>query len=306
MRVNLPALSAGVAVGLILASLSLGVGSTHVACSRGALVGWSGVLAAPDAIGLSPPGGAVTFSWENNWGNVGGAGGGDIRGGPTSLWNSTNAYFEVDNWTLYSVVSRTLAGPGERTPCPTYDVGTGTPGNQTVPWGGCAGCPVANATPPGVGERLEIPRQINYSIPNASVWVDTTFLDAGYGPVPNATLTWHVQAGQIVDSGLSLGADRPVQLWPYYNGTRLFGLAISVTYTSMGLDIPVRLLNGTMIDIGQTYPGDMFLGGDSTSYFANFTYILPAVSDQGTWQVYTAGSGGPLSIDGLLFVQSST
>jgi len=300
MKFWIPAIAVGLVVGFAVSAIVLGVGTTHRVCSRGALVGWSGDLATPEAVGLAPPGGYVKFEWQSIIQPLNGPGGGGLGGGPTLLENSTAGYYEVDNWTLYNVDTTYALGWGASPHCANYMMGLGGGNNETIPWGGCAGCPIAPPTPAGVGERLEIPTQVQYGTLN------TTILDASYGGTPNGTFSWYVQGGGVVETGLPGLSSLPVTLSSFYSKDTLFGLAITIRQTSESLDIPMHMTRGGVTDIAGSFPADWDLsGGLSVHYWDNNTYVLPLSTDQGSWAIYVPGSGAGIGLNGLLFVQTS-
>lgn len=294
------ALAVGIAIGLIIPVLVYTVGSTHVECTRGELLGWSRWLAMPEATGLAPPGGFVTFTWEelSVWSNPFSLEG--LGGGPTGLLNSTVAYYRVANWTMFAVDSDAVPGAGPSVTCPSYELGLGANGNQTLPFGGCAGCPVSPPTPAGVGSRLVIPSQVTYGNLSSSL------LDASYGPTPNGSFAWSLVGGNLSVTGPSGLAGLNVVFEPYFNDSKIVGLAITIRQTLEQLEIPIRLLTGGTVDVPASYPTDWDLDSPATQhYWDNNTYLLPASDDQGSWNVYVPGAGSEFGLAGLLFVQTA-
>ena len=273
-------LAVGVAIGLVLTAGMLGTGATHLVCSQGPVIGWSGWLATPYTIPLAPPGGLVNSSF---WIDIGGA---PVYGESTVPQNFSSADTDTLNWSLHSENTATAPGWGSSTPCPGSDLVMGPSA------GGCGGCQVAPPATPGVGQRLEVPSRFA---------VDSALINASYGTTPIASFSW-TQAGEGTQwSNLGTGAF-PAGVGSFYEYGHLIGLYLQIQVSSIHFGVPIRLTSGTMEIFPASFPESV----PGTGYAANMTYVFPSVTDQGTWDVYAAGAGSPYSVGGLVFEQTAT
>jgi|GEM_PF-3148834 len=279
----------GIAVGVAFPAIVLGVGVTHVVCTKGPMIGWSGALATPDMVSLAPPGGFVNSSYKVPGGS----------GYSTIPQNSSFGNFEVYNWTLNSTISSVALGWGANGPCPGDTLGTGPVGGN-IPWGGCFGCPVAAPAPSGIGHRLIVPQQVFYcSLPSA-------IMEATYGAAPNATVTWNESGGGVTWRNSTGLLGLPVTFGPFYEHGVLYGFAITLTQSGIHFGIPIHLITGGVENISASFPQDFQWSPPGGVYLSiTMTYVLPATTAQGTWAIYVAGAGSPFSVGGLLFEQTA-
>jgi hypothetical protein len=292
-------LSIGVVVGLILAGLTLGVG-THTVCVQGAAVGTGGPLLSPYDIAIAPPGGYVNSSWST-WQNSS-EGSSQTSGGSAFPFNSSTSSFDIDNWTLYAERSTSTLGLGSEPRCPAYSL-VASPGWSVAGISGCFGCSVLPATSGGIGQRVIVPPQFYLDT------VPSVLVNGSYDSQPLSTVSFSLaQNGDWEQSnannnlsgyGITFGEF-------IYNGTG-FGASFSVTYKQSHFGVPIRFTNGTIED---------FLGGlptdeNSTLYSGNLsvsvtmTYVLPAASSASTWEVFLPGGDSPYALEGLLFEQTA-
>jgi len=299
----------GIALGVALPVTAFGIGashSTHLVCVEGSLLGSSGPLATPVAIGVAPPGGYVSY------------GGGVLTSGQTNSTgsfvpsdfplNNSSADLMIFNWTLHSQTAATVIGAGASATCPeailapTQDIPRGDPSNCTL-W------PIASPVPFGIGQRTAIPSQFQLGrIPSAIV-------NQSYPPVPIGNFTW--------DTGNSSGL--PTISWTYapqiehappWNITvtigpsvwpptpGYFGLAIMLDVHSIAFGVPIHLLNGTEETVPASFPANwIWNASGQSSMEAQISYVIPAATGEGTWNVYLAGGSNPLAPAGLLFQQ---
>ena len=283
----------GIAVGLILPSAVL-VYNTHVVCSVGSMLGWSGDLLTPVDIALAPPGGFILPEYEmktiyDNGNHVAGQG-----SYGTVLSNASIADFDVINWTLLSVQSSSAPLGGSSGPCPAYQYGYGAGSGG----GGCGGCTIAPPVAAGVGHRLNLTEQFTFA--NLS----SALINAAYGATPDATFSWNGSASDVTIGNPSALTALPATAAPYYVNGSMWGLAITVRERSLEEGIPFHLKAGGEINLPLVYPQDNYPGCQCVSeLWINNTYVLPLSTDQGTWDVYWAGAGGPFAPPDLLFVQ---
>ena len=288
----------GVVVGVALAGAVLGIGTTHIVCSAGPVLGQSGTLVAPWEVEIAPPGGYVNMSYQvqtvfNQSLTVGFGGWNDVP------LNSTHADVSGYNWTLRGEQASVVAGWGPDPACTGRTlVATPALANGSS---GCAGCPVGASVPAGVGERTVVPTQFSYN------GVPSVLINASYGATPVADFSWDVTDGAPVWSNPGDFDGLPVSLGPFYEAGRLYGLGITISFTSLGFEVPIVLTSGQTIDLPASFPAAFSPGiGATTTLSEVMTYILPATSGQGTWAVYLPGNGGPYSLGGLLFEQTAT
>lgn len=285
----------GVVVGFLLPSAAFGVGASHTICSTGREIGWSGALATPDAIAMAPPGGFVVTQWWVYWfietDHRSGEGGFN-----TAPVNSTSSWFDTVNWTLSSIVSSNEPGWGTSEHCLEYSYGFGS-GNASVGVSGCGGCPILPPVPQGIGNRLNLPDQFSYG--NLS----SVMINASYGPTPDGTFSWHMSGNRSVLTGLTT---LPVNTSLFYQNGAVLGLAITLHQRGTAFGIPFQLASGGTLNLPASLPTDISEGcACQSEMWINNTYILPIATDQGTWNVYWPGEGGPFSPAGLLFIQTA-
>lgn len=291
MKKRLPVvLAVAAAIGFAITAVSFGVGATHIVCSQGPVLGWSGTLASPIAIAPAPPGGYVNSSYSlttvyNSTYEAGESGWSDLP------QNSSSADSEDLNWTLFSERSTTALGWGSEAQC-NGDVlvpGTGL--------GGCGGCVVAPPAPAGIGQRLVVPSQLYNDSSSA-------LINASYSPTPIATITWSGNQSGVQWTNPAALSDRAT-IGPFYEYGHLFGLGISVRQSSIGFGVPIHLLAGGNEIVTASFPQDWPAGPPGgTTLTIEMTYVLPESSAQGTWAVYLPGGEGSFSPGGLLFEQT--
>ena len=283
------AIALGIALGVAFPALALGVGATHVICTKGPVIGWSGALATPDMVSIAPPGGSVNSSYSVPGGS----------GYSAIPQNSSSAFFDVYNWTLNSTISSVALGWGSNAPCPGDSLGTGPVGGN-VPWSGCGGCAVAAPAPSGVGQRLIIPQQVFYgSLPSA-------LMNATYGMTPNASVTWNESGGGVTWTNSTGLSGLPVTFAPFYEYGALYGFAITLKQSGIHFGIPIHLITGGVENIAASFPQDLQRSSPGGVYLSiTMTYVFPATTAQGTWAIYRAGAGSPFSVGGLLFEQTA-
>ncbi len=282
-RVRELALVTGVVVGLLLSSLGLGLPPTYGGCATGRVVGWSGPIAVPVALGIPPPGGLVTWSFaltthDGPWTNT-------TSGSTRAPVNSTVAVtFEV-NWTAVEASPVSPAGAGAGAACPSIRLVPHSLGPT------CLGCPVAPSAPAGLGQRSAVPPQFTVgSVPSVS-------LNATYPADPFASFSWSAAGANLSvrDDG-NFSGYLPSVAAVFVDGS-FVGLGLSVRVSALSYGVPIRLMNGTYTTVGTSTPG----GFPGASFDLNVTYIFPADRDQGRWNVYFAGEGSPYPLGGLLF-----
>ena len=287
----------GVVVGLALAGAVLGVGATHIVCSAGPVLGQSGTLVTPLDVALAPPGGYVNASWllktvfsQNE--SV------SILEWSTFPENSTRTDIFAYNWTLRGENSSTAPGWGSDSPCDGRTlIESGALANGSS---GCGGCPIAPAVPAGVGQRTIVPEQFYYN------GVPSVLINASYGEAPIASFSWNDTAGALTWSNPGGFDGLPVSLAPFYEFGVLYGLGITLSLSGIGFDVPIQLTNGQSITVPTSFPAAFNTQETSTTTMSiTMTYILPLSTDQGSWNAYLPGDGGPFSLGGLLFEQTA-
>ncbi len=288
----------GVAVGLLIPALVLGVGATHLVCTVGPVIGSSGWIASPDAFALAPPGGFVNFSFYEL--TVFNSSSSSAWGSYSELPLNTSVMdFNAVNWTLHDENSSVAFGWGSNAPCRGVSLAPGF-GGAVPGLSGCSG-PITQPAPAGVGQRLDVPLQFTAcGLPSAVV-------NATYGSTPLATFSW-------VANATSVGWDDPPALQaigaspgPFNEHGQLFGLAITLKATTIDFGVPIHLLNGSQEIIPASFPQDYPWGPPGgTNLTISWTYVLPMTTGQGTWSVYLPGDSGPFSPGGLLFEQTSS
>ena len=298
-RPVLQGLAIGTVAGLALFAAVVGVGLVHRVCVEGPEIGWSGPLASPLAIVLAPPGGLVNFSfWIETVFNPDYSTG--FGGGSAIPANNTFSDFEVVNWTLNASSSAEALGWGPSTPCPVGYLGpSGVTGQSEM--SACAGCPLAPPVPPGVGHRLTIPQPLGQgSIPYAIV-------NLSYPATPIATLGWDIRgAGIQWTNPIGLGPLN-VAVGPFYFNGSLLGLGLTLPLDQIDFGVWFHLSNGGSEVLPASFPADWIVGPQGgSSMTMSMTYVLPASTDQGEWEVFLPGNGGAFSPGGLLFEQINT
>lgn len=288
-------LSVGLALGLVVGAalpiVAFGVGTTHVVCSPGPVIGWSGPLATPFEVALAPPGGFVNLSYnmpgEFGWSDL--------------PMNDSTADYGVYNWTVSSQNRTEALGWGSNAPCSQITLGvSATLGNPPPPWGGCGGCQVAPPAPSGIGQRLSVPQQLFYST------LPTALMNATYGVTPNATITWNESNGGVTWSNPAGLSGLPVTIGPFYEFGRLYGLNVTLKQSEIRFGIPIHLITGGTETVPASFPLDFPYHYSEPNYLSiTMTYVFPAATAQGTWEIYLAGAGSPYSVGGLLFEQTA-
>lgn len=292
------ALAAGAVVGFLLPAIALGVGTSHLVCVVGGITGWSGVIATPTDIALAPPGGAVNYSSSLNtvWSSTDASGLTGASEAPLN-WSTVDMYQQ--NWTFRSESTQRVLGWGASPQCPGVLTANGGP---TGEYGACFACLIANATPSGVGNRLLIPQPVVVEgTPLASV-------NLSYAPSPAGSLSWTATSTGVVSLSESAGLrELPVSVEPFYELGQFIGLGITLLQQQqLSFGVPIHFLNGSTVVVPASLPTDWPVGpAGATSFSLTLTYVLPASTDQGSWAVYLAGSGGAISAAGLLFEQTS-
>jgi hypothetical protein len=284
-RPLLVGLVAGVALGVALPALVLGLVATHQDCVRGDVLGWSGHLAVPLALGVPPPGGFVNWSFAF----VTHSGPWSSSGRTVSPSNSTEVQFMVVNWTAYAESPVTTVGWGPSPACPPIALGA----PNILPTG-CS-CILTPGVAGGVGVRTAIPSQGAWGAD------PTPLLNGSYPASPVATFSWNITHGDLFVTFLS-GASRFLgDVTPYqsYHGAPYSGLALQVHQNETDFGIPVHLLNGTTLTLPSGTP--QWLSGSTLT--VTETYIFPGANDNQTWAMYVAGGGSPYPLGGYLFEQ---
>ena len=273
----------GVAVGVTFTTVVVGVGVSHQACAQGEVVGWSGNLAAIDALGVPPPGGLVNWTFFIN----NSASGGSEWGGTTAPVNSTEVDLTVQNWTAVAETPVTESGWGHAVACPAFQILPPSPAG-----GSCLGCVLAPGVPGGVGERTAIP-QVGFrgSTP-------TPLLNGSYPSTPLGTFSWSIVDGDLYTNFGNLTGFSGYAYQPKFGGPYA-GLAIHASIDEVGFGIPIHFLNGTELTIPSGAPQGL-LGGNLE---IQVTYIFPGIGGNSTWAMYAAGGGSDYPLGGYLFEQ---
>ncbi len=278
-KVSLPSLAVGIAAGVLLSGAVLGVGVTHLECSQGSVVGWSGSLATPIALGIPPPGGLVNWSFSL----------GSSSGSMQQPVNSTSFDYAVMNWTAVAETPITVAGWGPSAAgCPSLRLVYPITAN-----GGCAGCSLAPGVPGGIGEKTVIPEVVSLGS------VETPYLNASYPTLPLGTFSWNIVGGGGIYTDFSNltqfgGAARAYQQYP---GAPFSGLELNVVVHDVGFGVPIHLRNGTLVIL----PSDTPQWSPGTGLDLQISYIFPGAGDNRTWAMYAAGAGSPYPLGGYLF-----
>lgn len=292
------ALVAGVALGLLVPAVAFGVGATHVVCVVGGVTGWSGPLASPVDIALAPPGGYETYSWSlaTKWSSTDWTG---TSGSSSLLANWSRVDFYYLNWTYQPESSRLVPGWGSTHPC--SGLVRASDNAAGVPFGGCGACVIANATPAGVGQRLNVPQPAN----SAGTLLANVNLSYASSPVGSVDFE-ATSAGGLQWSESPAVRGLPITTGPFYENGQLFGLAITLTQDELAFGVPIHFLNGSNKVLPTSLPNGWPIGpAGATILQVVVTYILPVSSGQGSWSVYLAGPGPGVSAGGLLFEQMS-
>lgn len=295
-RVAWLAVVVGVAVGVALPT-GVVVTATHTVCVQGAALGSSGDVQTFQGVFVSPPGGVVagsaleiTTGWTNGsrwWSGFG------VSGSSNGTW----AMLGEGSWTLFAQSSGVAFGWGPAVTCSSTVL---VPENFTPAGQGICACQIAGPVPGTVGTRVNLSWSYNASAPVnladfAANYSNQPLGTFAYGLSSDENPVWAESAG-LVAMGLTAR--------PYYDpqdGVEGVGLSYSLPSGQPGMGIPIRLLNGSMTIVDTS---DSQLDPSST-YFTNLTYVFPVGTDQGTWAVYGAGLGSPMSIGGFLFEKTS-
>lgn len=286
-----------IVIGVVAQTVALVTLTVHTVCVVGPVVGWSGPIASPEIVAMAPPGAFVTFSW---WANTTYAGGVSGLGGTSSVpLNSTESDFEVVNWTLNKLDTSVVYGIGPVETC-QGDALVPTENISGAGISGCAGCPVVPAATAGVGSRLLIPSQFYYGdLPSAVI-------NATYGPAPLGKFEWNMTGSEGSMTSSPALAQAGIGL-EFLTSGPVVGLGVTITAHSVHFGVPVRLVSGGTRIVPASFPENWPWGPKgATTFWVTDTYIFPATSAQGTWQVYLPGANSPLSPGGLLFEQVST
>lgn len=280
-------LAFGVAAGLVIPLVLLGHSfpETHVVCREGQVLGTSAKLAVPLYLGVSPPGGLMNET------DV------ELYNGSRTMWggwdtpqNGTwGAPAWVTNWTLVSVNPTILAGAGTSETCPQSALLE----RDGVWWAGSFHWP---ETPAGVGHRTQVPPNFTYEgYPLVS-------LNSAYASSPVGTFSWKVTNGTAHWSNVSGLSNLSITIRPDVERGHLLGLGILYTYHTTYFGVPITFANGSHQTVAGSYPAN-YPPGQTDDF--NVTYIFPTADDQGTWNVYLAGSGTAYPVGGLLFEQTA-
>ena len=292
------ALVAGCIAGLLIPVLVIGVGASHTVCSLGPAIGFSGPIASPTLLAIAPPGGLVNASSYVRTSN--GTATTAYGSYTTTLVNSSVMDFEVVNWSLHSENSTSAFGWGSNSACPGLVlVPVGSRGVMSF---GSAPGPVPAPEPGGVGVRTQVPPQfVANGVPSA-------IMNETYGASPIGSVDWAANAEGMEWEGPSPAlAALGTGIGPYYVNHTLFGCGVTISFTEIRFGVPIQLLNGTRETVPASFPGDWPIGpAGATNMTIAMTYVFPVPSGGGSWNVYLAGEGGPLSPGGLLFEQTAT
>lgn len=215
--------------------------------------------------------------------------------------NRTVTDFWYYDWLLHEIHSTRVAGPGSQASCAaTALTGTMTLGDGSS---GCI-CVLSPPVPAGVGERLAIQQPIYFGQFGTIPFVN---LNVTYGSSPIAAFSWHETNGNVMWSNPGNFNGTPVTVGPFSENGTVIGLALTTRFSGLRFEVPINLTAGGMEEVPETLPSGLpNATADHLTLATVMTYILPAADDQGTWDVFLPGSGGPLSLEGLLFEQIAT
>lgn len=286
------AVTIGIALGLAIPAATFGTGVTHQGCAQGKVVGWSGWVATPWILAIQPPGGFVT--WSVNFTTHEGLYINTTGGASPELVNSTTTDYAIYNWTAVAETKTTVQGWGPNGDCPPIKLLPPSALRSS-----CVGCPVAPTTPAGVGERSVIPTGFSSSS-NASVKINAT-----YPGTPSSTFSWSSSgAGDVLirninnfSSYMSTSAAGPL----YVKGVFL-GLGLQIQLSRIQFGVPIHMLDGTV----QTLHSEMPASVPGAALSITITYAFPVTGDQGTWNMYYAGSDSAYPLGGFVFEQTAT
>ncbi len=283
---TLASLALGVAAGLGIPTVVLGVAPYHDVCVTGQILGWSGPVDAPATIAISPPGGHVNFSVNQI--NVGPPWYGGLGSfGSTYPESGVGFVSSVRNWTLRAVVAEREFGSGENASCAPYSLTASTV--SQVSYVGTLGI---GGAPAGIGVRSPTPTQLDGPAPSVD-------LAASYTLQPLVTFSWHANGDQvIVSSASNLSAFFSHVGQEVVNGSPA-GLGLEANFNEIGFGVPIRNNVTALGTFPATEPG----GFPGVTLQIHLTYILPADDDQGSWAVYYAGAGSTYPLGGYLFEQ---
>ncbi len=280
----LVALTVGMAIGLSVPVLGLGVGRYHTVCVTGKVLGWSGPIEAPTAIAVSPPGGLINFSVRQTDSALSGYAGLGTAGSAFPV-NGTGYVSSVRNWTLRAETAEKVFGWGDNQSCGSHVLTA-----STTEWASYVGTLAAGAAPPGIGERSATPSQLDGPWPSVE-------LSGSYGQSPIGTFTWHASGDQVTfSSSPDLSFLFHSVRRELVNGS-FIGLGLVANFSEIGFGVPIGEGGTSLGTFAATEPG----GFPGVSLNTQLTYILPADDDQGTWSVYYAGSGSAFPLGGYLF-----
>ena len=271
----------GIALGTAVPGIALGFGLTHQVCDQGSVVGSSGWLSAPAGVVAAPPGGLISWHFQQN-------GTAAYSLTPT---NWTISILDVLNWTAVAQSLVTEQGRGPSVPCPSIALLPPREGNDM-----CTGCQLAAGAPAGVGMKTVIPSQV------VELSHPTSILNGSYPPTPLGTFRWNISHGDIyMDFGnlSSLGGDAAAyQASP---GGPYSGLSIRVQLNEVQFGIPIFTPHGAEIVV----PSSSRDWGALAGGILNVTYIFPGAGDNRTWSAYAAGAGSSYPLGGFLFEEDS-
>ncbi|MGA7860500.1 MAG: hypothetical protein WCB19_01415 [Thermoplasmata archaeon] len=206
--------------------------------------------------------------------------------------NSTETDFSIFNWTATTESPTIVLGSGANVPCPSTLLSV--LGHSV---GGCTGCPVAPATPAGVGERSQIPSQFGSGYgpaPLASV-----ALNATYPQSPLATFSWSSTGNGIIVGNVRNFSSFMGLTESFYENGAFVGLGLRVQLSEIQFEVPIHLQRGTLESVPASIPSAI----PTASLVIHLIYVFPASVDQGTWDMYLAGGGTPDPVGGFLFEQ---
>jgi hypothetical protein len=277
-------LCVGLVVGVALPLVALGVGVTHVVCNQGSALGWGGrLLATPLNVAVPPPGGFVNYSVTVS-----------MNGSEVQTYfsplpsNASVASWLSYNWTAYSETASTTPGWGPAPKCPAYALAPG------ALYGG-GNCFLAAPTPAGIDERSAIPDDLN------SCGSPSALINATYGASPISNFDW-VNTSQGEQFSVPTGpGSYQLTAGPFFEHQQLYGFGVSVRLSSIQFGLPIPVRSGGVEDFAASLPEDV----PGLSLQGSLTYVFPAATDQGSWDVYLAGPGSPYSVGGLLFEQTA-
>jgi len=284
----------GVAIALVATEvvlpISLRPAETHFDCLAGAVLGSSGPTPTTLAVSVAPPGGFDNTVLSVNNGSVSNT---TTGAGIYGSWNDSRAFFEMFNWTLYSVRPVATAESNAPRSCAPYVLDAGPAlGNGTI-----SNVSIAPALSNTTFTYEDLPG--NFS----SQGLPSVRFDASYPSGPVGAFAWTARGYSEWSFGTPIR-----QLFPslYYaqNASYPEGLAITLNVSSsqFGFGVPIHLLTGGTLVV----PANDSIALPGSSVSLTITYVFPNVTDQGTWAVFEVGAGSPMSIGGLYFLRTNT